>query len=39
MNKHGLHVNKPISVWNQPLKTNFKELFKSLSKAVAQTAI
>jgi DNA replication protein DnaC len=38
-NKHGLQVKKPVSVWNQPLKTNFKELFKSLSKAVAQTTL
>jgi hypothetical protein len=38
-NKHGLRVSKPISVWNQPLKTNFRELFKSLSKAVAQTTL
>lgn len=28
-----LQVKKPISLWNKPLKANFKDLFKSLTKA------
>jgi hypothetical protein len=27
-----LAINKPVSVWNKPLKANFKDLFKSLGK-------
>jgi hypothetical protein len=37
-NVHGLHVKKPISVWNQPLKANFKDLFKSLTKTAISGA-
>ena len=37
-NTHGLQVKKPISVWNQPLKANFKDLFKSLTKAAISSA-
>jgi hypothetical protein len=29
----GFPIKKPVSVWNRPLKANFKDLFKSLSKA------
>lgn len=32
-NTSGLQVTKPISIWNQPLKANFRDLFKSLAKA------
>src|SRR5215216_5921524 len=32
--KAGLRISQPVSVWNRPLKTDFKDLFKSLSKAV-----
>ena len=32
-NRPGLAVKKPISVWNKPLKANFKDFFKSLGKA------
>jgi NACHT N-terminal Helical domain 3 len=31
---HGLSIKKPISLWNTPLKADFKELFKGLSKIV-----
>lgn len=34
----GLTVTKPISVWNKPLKTNFKDLFKALGKAGVDAA-
>ena len=37
-NIHGLRVKKPISVWNQPLKANFKDLFKSLTKTAISGA-
>jgi hypothetical protein len=30
----GLQVKKPISAWNKPLNASFKDLFKSLSKAI-----
>jgi hypothetical protein len=33
------HVTKPISVWNQPLRVNFKDFFKSLTKAIAHGAL
>ena len=33
---HRFSVTKPVSVWNQPLKVNFKDLFKSLTKAIVQ---
>lgn len=35
----GIRISKPISVWNRPLKANFNDLFKSLTKVVAQGAI
>jgi len=31
-------VTKPVSVWNKPLKADFKELFKALGKAAADSA-
>ncbi|NEQ47271.1 MAG: pentapeptide repeat-containing protein [Leptolyngbya sp. SIOISBB] len=34
----GLIAKKPISVWNKPLKANFKDLFKALGKAGVDTA-
>ncbi|MEM9119189.1 MAG: pentapeptide repeat-containing protein [Cyanobacteria bacterium P01_F01_bin.56] len=34
----GLTAKKPISVWNKPLKANFKDLFKALGKAGVDTA-
>jgi uncharacterized protein YjbI with pentapeptide repeats len=37
-NTHGLHVKKPVSVWNRPLKANFKDLFKSLTKTAISGA-
>ena len=36
--KSGIKLKKPISVWNKPLKTNFGDFFKSLSKLVAHSA-
>ena len=30
----GFSITKPVSVWNTPLKANFKDLFKALGKAV-----
>ncbi|HEX8920957.1 MAG TPA: pentapeptide repeat-containing protein [Pyrinomonadaceae bacterium] len=35
---HSLSVRKPVSVWNKPLRVDFKEFFKSLSKAGANAA-
>jgi len=32
---HGFSVTKPVSFWNKPLKVNFKDLFKSITKAAA----
>ena len=32
-------ITKPISAWNKPLKANFKDLFKSLTKTVASGAM
>ena len=32
------HVEKPISVWNQPLEIDFKTFFKSISKFVIKGA-
>jgi hypothetical protein len=37
-NGSGLAVKKPISVWNKPLKANFKDFFKSLGKAGVDAA-
>lgn len=37
--KNKLQISKPISIWNRALKTDFKEFFKSLSKALAQGAL
>lgn len=34
-NQQGLKIKKPVSVWNQALNADFKDLFKSLTKAVA----
>lgn len=34
----GFSVKKPISIWNKPLKANFKDLFKSLGKAGVDAA-
>jgi uncharacterized protein YjbI with pentapeptide repeats len=34
----GLSIKKPISVWNKPLKANFKDFFKSLGKAGVDAA-
>jgi uncharacterized protein YjbI with pentapeptide repeats len=34
-----LPVSKPVSVWNRPLKANFKDLFKALGKGVIDGAI
>ncbi|ERN42631.1 hypothetical protein KR51_00006600 [Rubidibacter lacunae KORDI 51-2] len=31
--KFGLRVMKPVSVWNQELKADFRNLFKALGKA------
>ncbi len=31
---YGFAATKPVSVWNKPLKADFKSLFKALSKAV-----
>jgi len=31
-------VTKPVSVWNKPIKADFKELFKALGKAAADSA-
>jgi hypothetical protein len=33
-----LTVKKPVSVWNKPLKANFKDLFKALGKGAINTA-
>ena len=33
-----LAVKKPVSVWNKPLKANFKDFFKSLGKAGVDAA-
>jgi hypothetical protein len=33
---HGLSIRKPVSLWNTPLKADFKDLFKALSKMVIQ---
>src|SRR5262245_57144767 len=30
----GFAITKPVSIWNRPLKANFKDLFKSLSNAI-----
>ena len=35
----GFSVSKPVSVWNRPLKANFKDLFKALGKGVIDGAI
>ena len=32
-------ISKPISAWNKPPKANFKDLFKSLTKAVTSGAL
>ncbi len=32
-NPHSFLATKPVSVWNKPLKVNFKDLFKALGKA------
>ena len=32
-NRHGLNVTKPVSVWNRSIKFNYRDFFKSLSKA------
>ena len=32
-NSFGISMKKPVAVWNKPLKVNFKDLFKALSKA------
>ena len=37
-NPSGLVVTKPISAWNRPFKTNFKDLFKALGKAGVDAA-
>lgn len=37
--QHGFSVSKPISLWNKPLKADFKDFFKSLTKAGAQGAL
>ena len=37
-NPSGLAVTKPISAWNKPFKTNFKNLFKALGKAGVDAA-
>ncbi|MEI1375731.1 hypothetical protein PQG02_02910 [Nostoc sp. UHCC 0926] len=33
-NTSGFSVSKPVALWNKPIKADFKELFKSLSKGV-----
>ena len=38
-NSLNLKVTKPIAVWNQPLQANFKDFFKSLTKAVVNGAL
>ena len=35
----GFSVSKPVSVWNRPLKANFKDLFKAMGKGVIDGAI
>ncbi|MFQ4145083.1 pentapeptide repeat-containing protein [Chlorogloeopsis sp. ULAP02] len=35
----GFAVTKPVALWNKPVKADFKELFKSLSKAAINTAL
>ncbi|MEM7773839.1 MAG: hypothetical protein AAF327_25460, partial [Cyanobacteria bacterium P01_A01_bin.37] len=35
----GLHVSKPIAVWNKPLRANFKDLFKALGKGGVDVVI
>jgi hypothetical protein len=37
-NSPGLAAKKPVSVWNKPLKANFKDFFKSLGKAGVDAA-
>lgn len=37
-NQHGLRVSKPVSALNRSIKFNFKEFFKSLSKALGAGA-
>jgi uncharacterized protein YjbI with pentapeptide repeats len=34
----GISVTKPVSVWERPLKVDFKELFKALSKSAVHIA-
>lgn len=34
----GLSIKKPVSVWNKPLKVNFKALFKALGNAGVDAA-
>jgi hypothetical protein len=38
-NSLNLKVTKPVAVWNQPLQVNFKDFFKSLTKAVVNGAL
>ena len=38
MDSPGLHVSKPIAVWNKPLNANFKDLFKALGKGGVDAA-
>jgi uncharacterized protein YjbI with pentapeptide repeats len=33
-NQTGFAITRPVAAWNKPLKANFKDLFKALSKAV-----
>ena len=33
-NNPWVSIKQPVSVWDKPLKADFKSLFKSLSKAV-----
>ena len=35
----GFSISEPVSVWNRPLKANFKDLFKALGKGVIDGAI
>ncbi|MEH2253514.1 pentapeptide repeat-containing protein [Nostoc sp.] len=33
-NTSGFSISQPVALWNKPIKADFKELFKSLSKGV-----
>jgi hypothetical protein len=38
-NQSNFSVRKPVKFWNKPLKADFKELFKALSKAGINAAL